>query len=270
MDPRTLAWKQRSAEAKARRARSATFWKVLVSATTAAASTAALVLTLADHRATARADVPARYDVLDRTGVTITTAAELSAPPLAAPGRSVDVDLDAPQSGTASSRSASVPADERSTPVPSASPDVASVAVGEPAPSVSGPAMAEPARASATPAVVTTSAPEEAAPPPAPTVAIAEAAPPRELRDPRGNPVDPDDHGVNPNAPAMSAGAGQFTTEAPPWSASAFESNPNAGAGRFTTDAPSWSASSFQSNPEAGAGRFTTEWNIPAYGAWWR
>jgi hypothetical protein len=66
----------------------------------------------------------------------------------------------------------------------------------------------------------------------------------------------------------MSAGAGAFVTEAPPWSASAFPSNPSAGAGRFLTDAPPWSGSAFPSNPNAGAGPFTTERNLPAWGAW--
>jgi hypothetical protein len=35
------------------------------------------------------------------------------------------------------------------------------------------------------------------------------------------------------------------------------------GAGRFTTEAPPWAASAFTSNPEAGAGRFSTDWPSP-------
>lgn len=56
------------------------------------------------------------------------------------------------------------------------------------------------------------------------------------IRDARGNVIDPNNRGSNPQSPPMSAGAGRFNTEAPYWSSSAFESNPEAGAGPFTTE----------------------------------
>ncbi|HVH43186.1 MAG TPA: hypothetical protein VM925_12615 [Labilithrix sp.] len=69
--------------------------------------------------------------------------------------------------------------------------------------------------------------------------------------------------GSNPFAPSMSAGAGAFNTEAPPWSASAMTPNLDAGAGRFTTEAPPFGASAMTASTTAGAGPFTTERNMP-------
>jgi hypothetical protein len=39
--------------------------------------------------------------------------------------------------------------------------------------------------------------------------------------------------------------------------------DPALGAGQFSTAAPPWSASAYVSNPEAGAGEFTTDWKTP-------
>jgi hypothetical protein len=104
----------------------------------------------------------------------------------------------------------------------------------------------------------------DAAPPPEPVPADAgEVA--VEATDAAATAATPTDAGASLaelfRGPSFAAGAGRFLTEPTPWSASAFEPNPEAGAGTFSTEAPAWGASAFVSNPEAGAGDFTTERN---------
>jgi hypothetical protein len=99
---------------------------------------------------------------------------------------------------------------------------------------------------------------EAAAPRGAPTSDPREAPPPPERA--KAAPQDPK-RGSNPEGPRMSAGAGRFLTEAPPWAASAMTSNPDAGAGRFSTEPPPWAGSAWTSDPNAGAGPFETERN---------
>jgi peptidoglycan DL-endopeptidase CwlO len=248
--------------ADARRARSLRFWKVLVATAAGAALSAVAVASCLDARL--RDD----RDDDDVVSVVTTTAAELPAGepsaslPPAEPSATVVI---APaEVGAATTAAEQAPA-EPAAPAAPAEPMYYVIERQLAAPQ-SAPAADVAPMSSVAPAAVTEST--------APTTAVASVdaadagtAPPVR-RDARGNPIDPANQGSNPNAPAMSAGAGQFTTESPPWAASAFTSNPDAGAGRFSTDAPPSSASSFTSNPNAGAGPFTTEWNIPAYGYW--
>jgi len=249
MNPRNPRWQS----PETRRARSAAFWKLLVAATSGAALSAVVVVSCLDGAQRDRALDDEPLVLVRTTSAPMPTGADPNAS-MPEPGRSSSTVV--VTTGGAVEASPGDPVVVVETTV-SALPALATPRLAPPVLA----SQAEPGASAAVPQVVV-------AEPARPLDADAAPPAPKVLRDARGNVIDPDNLGTNPNAPAMSAGAGQLKTDAPPWAASAFPSDPNAGAGRFTTDAPPSSASSFQSNPDAGAGPFTTEWNIPAYGYW--
>ena len=211
----TLRWRLETKAAEARRERSATFWKVVVGGISSAVLTTILVSRLLD-----------RPEDLDREpSVTEISAAQIPTP-TAAPVTRIQTPV--PSNATIASAPAvtvvvteSIPAAPMSVPEGATSPVVERV-------------VATPILAPAAPSQAGVVAEAAAAPEPPP--AVVEARPP----------VAP------PPAPVASA---------PP--------APPAPTSPFTTDAPPWSASSWVSDPNAGAGPFTTDWNIPAYGAYW-
>jgi hypothetical protein len=243
-------------ESELTRARSATFWKVIVSASAAAAVSIASVTWLRD-----RSDAREEAQHTQREPAAAVAARQLPRVPVR-----TATELVVPSSDTAFGASTTV-----TTITTSARPDAVDVAARSSdlaAPTIAltaAPAtrVATAGRAGSTDAGPTSHAPE---------LTTAEASPPHdegEARDASASTPSPPPRKAAPNPwapPRMSAGAGPFLTEAPYWAASAFVSNPEAGAGRFITDAPPWAASAFTSNPNAGAGPFTTERNIPAYG----
>jgi hypothetical protein len=249
--------KERALAAR-RRARSATFWKMLVSATAGAALAIIVVVTVRDRHA-GRNDSP--EEAREPTPRLVDSSSAAAAEPIGAPTRAFDDttggDWSGSMGGSTTTTSAEIDAGEDATAV-----------VRVPAVATAPPAMAPPV-----PPVETTSdagtlaAPDAAL---ATTAQDAGALPSFDAGTPRTNATDAgivDFTSQQPWAPpSMSAGAGPFATEAPYWSASAFVSDPNAGAGRFATEAPPWAASAFVSDPNAGAGPFTTERNTPAFG----
>jgi hypothetical protein len=235
-------------ETKLKRARSATFWKVIVSASTAAALSIVAVTWLHD-----RSDAREEAQHTQRDPAAAVAARQLPPVPVSTP-----TELGVPSSDTAFEASTKTTTSARPDAV-----DVAARSFDLAAPTVA-PAtrVATAGRAGSTDAGPASDAPY---------LTTAEATPhdDGEARDASASSPSPPPRKAAPNPwapPRMSAGAGPFLTEAPYWAASAFVSNPEAGAGRFITDAPPWAASAFTSNPNAGAGPFTTERNIPAYG----
>jgi hypothetical protein len=240
-------------ESELTRARSATFWKVIVSASAAAAVSIASVTWLHD-----RSDAREEAQHTQREPAAAVAARQLPRVPA-----STATELVVPSSDTALGASTTITTSARPDAV-----DIAARSSDLAAPTVAltaAPAtrVATAGRAGSTDAGPTSDAPE---------LTTAEASPAHdegEARDASTSTPSPPPRKAAPNPwapPRMSAGAGPFVTEAPYWAASAFVSNPEAGAGRFITDAPPWAASAFTSNPNAGAGPFTTERNIPAYG----
>jgi hypothetical protein len=242
-------------DAELRRARSATTWKMIASAAAAGALSAVIVTSLHDRKDERRS--------------------EGQRPTVTVPTQTIASDASAGPAAPAGALAASAPGE----PAPPAAPaePAQQGPAGEPASiatttgaELDGGTDAAGGRDVATPTVAANAAPggaPDAGPEDAgPSAGVEEAGPSeaeRAARDAGGAAPDPW------APPPMSAGAGRFTTEAPPWAASAFTSDPNAGAGRFTTEAPPWAASAFTSNPNAGAGPFTTERNLPAFGFMW-
>ena len=270
-----------------RRAKSARAWTAIVAAVAASALTVVLLVTLTDaHRAPSRTrHSGASNDDAEPSHVE-TTGATARGPVAAAPAATTNLAADISAAGgsggggSASSASASASADADAGAVPTAPPAVATAPPADAsivtmdggvvvvqagggrtiiiAPAASAPpANAAPADQAAVDAGVSTA--DAGGPAPADQTREANAEGPRRT------------HDAGPDlwaGPTMSAGDGPFKTQAPYYTSSAFESNPDAGAGRFTTEAPPWSASALPNGPDpnAGAGPFTTEWNIPGFG----
>jgi hypothetical protein len=242
-------------ETELTRARSATFWKVIVSASAAAAVSIASVTCLHD-----RGDTRDEAQHNQREPAAAVAARQLPRVPV-----STATEFVVPSSDNAFGASTTITTITTSARTDAA--DVAARSFDLAAPTVAlTPApvtrVATAGRAGRTDAGPTSDAPD---------LTPAEASPydEGEPRAASASTPSPPPRKAAPNPwapPRMSAGAGPFLTEAPYWAASAFVSNPEAGAGRFITDAPPWAASAFTSNPNAGAGPFTTERNIPAYG----
>lgn len=81
--------------------------------------------------------------------------------------------------------------------------------------------------------------------------------------DPRSQKDSGTPNATTSTAPTFAEAAHRFVTEAPPWAASAWTSDPNAGAGPFITSTYS---SSTTPDPQAGAGPFLTEQKTPGAG----
>jgi hypothetical protein len=264
MDPKNPRWEA----SELRRKRSATFWKILVGAVSGAALSAVVVASCLD-RDEARRD---RERDQEEPGITETTAASPPSTPTAyAPGADPAAQPAAPpvvgpstsDSTGGVSATATTSTAERVT-APPANPvgntTVTSGDMRRPAPytpgqpqfesaygpngvngvaATAGAPVRSDANADGSGAANTTQNPSGAAD--AGTNnntngqqnAAPDAGP---QRDSRGNVIDPNNRGGNPQAPSFSAGAGRFVTEAPPWSASSFPTNPEAGAGPFTTE----------------------------------
>ena len=230
-----------------RRARSATFWKTVVTAGAAFALSVVVITSLQDRRRRyARDDdrESRRIATLEARGA---ASVSTETTPL---GDTSDFSARSAAPRPSETAAFAEPMAPTTTPAPAS---FVVVVVAAPTPTLAMPAtplrtLGDPAAASG--AAEKTTADRRAAP-----VAEAEA----NVAVERPNPWAP---------PPMSAGAGPFITEAPYWGASAFVSDPDTGAGRFLTDAPPWAASAFTSNPNAGAGPFTTERTLPAYGLW--
>jgi hypothetical protein len=216
-----------------RRAHSATIWKLIVCAAAGAAVSTIIATTVLDHgRAAApHASAPTAPAALD-----VTTSAAPSLAPLPR-GQGEPAIAPSPSRSFVEARPL---VDELPAPTAPVTLTSAQVATTE-APAADAVASDTPA-----PRAAMTSEPAEAGSPVAPRA--------------KAPVVDPN-RGSNPEAPPMSAGAGRFLTEAPPWAGSAMTSNPDAGAGRFSTEPPPWAGSAWTSDPNAGAGPFQTERN---------
>lgn len=260
------------------RARSATMWKVIATASAATALAIAIITTLRDDRATSHRD--ASDETQEPGGVETAGTARAGTPVPVGPQTGTVVD---PSATSAGADDAANGGPTSTTTTTSAS---AAIDTGRETSGNAGAADAAVGRDLAAPAVVATAPPavSVAAPGSAPvaeassdagtgTGSVSDAGTTNGYEEPGREASAPDGGGAgaarDPWAPpSMSAGAGAFSTQAPYWGASAWVPNPNAGAGRFATEAPPWSASAFTSDPNAGAGPFTTESNIPAYGVW--